>query len=76
MPTHKKSPLNNFIQYSSMAFQMGIIVFGSAIGGVKLDEYLINNQYVETDFPIFTVTFTILGVVFSMYLFIRDLLKK
>jgi len=72
----KKPPLNNFIQYSSMAFQMGVIIFGSAIGGVKLDEYTKNHQYIDTEFPVFTLTFTILGVVIAMYFFLKDLINN
>jgi len=71
----KKPPLNNFIQYSSMAFQMGVITFGSAFGGVKLDEYTKSHHYIDAQFPIFTVSFTILGVVIAMYFFLRDLFR-
>lgn len=72
----KKPPLNSFIIYSSMAFQMGIIIFGSAYGGVKLDEYTKAQQYIEADFPVFTLAFTILGVVIAMYLFLKDLFNN
>lgn len=75
MPNPKKSPLNNFIQYSSMSFQMGVIIFGSAFGGVKLDQYLKAHHYIEFEFPIFTVIFTILSVIIAMYFFLKDLLK-
>ena len=72
----KKPPLNNFIQYSSMAFQMGIIIFGSALGGVKLDDYTKSHHYIEFNFPVFTLTFTILGVVIAMYFFIKDIIRN
>ena len=72
----KKPPLNNFIQYSSMAFQMGVIIFGSALGGVKLDDYTKSHQYIEFSFPIFTLSFTILGVVIAMYFFIKDIIRN
>ena len=72
----KKPPLNNFIQYSSMAFQMGVIIFGSALGGVKLDDYTKAHHYIDAEFPVFTLSFTILGVVIAMYFFIKDLIKK
>jgi len=58
-----------------MAFQMGIIIFGSAIGGVKLDEYTKSHHYIDVQFPIFTVSFTLLGVVIAIYFFLRDLFK-
>jgi len=76
MPNPSKRQLNNFIRYSSMAFQMGVIVFGSAFGGVKLDQYLKHHHIVEVAFPIFTFSFTILGVAIAMYFFIKDLFKK
>lgn len=53
-----------------MAFQMGFIVFGGAFGGVKLDEYL------NLQFPIFTLIFSIAGVAIAMYLSLKDLNKK
>jgi hypothetical protein len=59
-----------------MAFQMGVIVFGSAFGGVKLDQYLKNHQIIEIDFPVFTFSFTIIGVAIAMYFFLKDLFNK
>jgi len=76
MSNSKKKPLNNFIVYSSMAFQMGIIILGSAYGGVKLDEYLQGHQYIKTDFPIFTIVFSILGLAAAMYHFIKDVMRN
>ncbi len=76
MPNSKKNPLNNFIIYSSMAFQMGIIILGSAYGGVKLDEYLQAKHFIETDFPIFTVVLSIFGLAAAMYLFLKDLMRN
>jgi len=59
-----------------MAFQMGIIIFGSALGGVKLDDYTKSHHYIEFNFPVFTLTFTILGVVIAMYFFIKDIIRN
>ena len=72
----KKPPLNSFVQYSSMAFQMGVVIFGSAIGGVELDKYTKAHHYIEAEFPVFTLTFTILGVVIAMYFFLKDLIRN
>ena len=72
----KKPPLNNFIQYSSMAFQMGVIIFGSALAGVKLDDFTKTHHYIEFEFPVFTLSFTILGVIIAMYFFIKDLINN
>ncbi len=52
-----------------MAFQMGVIVFAGAYGGVKLDDYL------GLTFNAFTVSFSILSVILAVYLFIKDLMK-
>ena len=69
MSLNKKNPPNNYLKYSSIAFQMAIIIFGSTFGGVKLDEYL------KWNFPIFTLVFSILGVVLAIYFSIRDFIK-
>jgi len=53
-----------------MAFQMGIIVFASAFGGVKLDEYISS-----MDFPLFTITLTIFGVFAAVYISIKDFIN-
>lgn len=70
MQTSKKKPPNSFIKYSSMAFQMGVIILGGAYGGVKLDAYL------QWGFPVFTVVFSISSVAIAMYFSLRDFLKK
>jgi predicted MFS family arabinose efflux permease len=70
MSKPKKNQLSNYAKYSSMAFQMGIIVFGGSYGGVLLDRYL------NWNFPVFTITFSILSVVIAVYFFIKDLIKS
>ncbi len=69
-PNSKKKPLNEYARYSAMGFQMAAIIFISTWGGVKLDEYL------ELKIPVFTLLFSILSVVLSMYYFIRGFIKK
>ncbi|MBN1340911.1 MAG: AtpZ/AtpI family protein [Bacteroidales bacterium] len=51
-----------------MAFQMLIIIGAGAWGGVKTDEWL------NMEFPVFTLLFSLLAVSFSIYYFIKDLL--
>jgi len=63
----KKKQANDFIKYSSMAFQMGIIILGSTYGGVKLDKYL------QWGFPVFTVVFAISSVVIALYQVLKGL---
>jgi len=65
----KKNPLNNYAKYSSIAFQMGLTVFGLTYLGVKLDEYL------KLDFPIFTVILSLVSVAIAMYNSIRDFIN-
>jgi hypothetical protein len=65
----KKKLLNNYAKYSGMAFQMGAIIFGGTYGGVKLDEYL------QWDFPIFTLVFCLVSVFLAVYFPIREFLK-
>lgn len=77
MPTNqpkfssKKKQLNEYARYSAMGFQMAVIIFLSTWGGVKLDEYLGLQKI-----PVFTLLFSILSVVLSMYYFIRGFMKK
>ncbi|MBL0315601.1 MAG: AtpZ/AtpI family protein [Flavobacteriales bacterium] len=53
-----------------MATQMAATIFVGVWGGKKLDEYLKN----ET--PVFTLVFSLLGVVIAMYNVIKDFIKK
>jgi hypothetical protein len=52
-----------------MAFQMGAIIFGGTYGGIKLDEYL------QWDFPVFTLVFCLTSVFLGVYFPIREFLK-
>jgi len=65
-----KSPLPDYARYSSIALQMLVIIAGGIFGGYKFDEYL------NFKFPVFTVVFSFLSVVFAIYYVIKDLIKK
>jgi len=65
-----KKPLNVYARYSAMGFQMAVIIFFSTWGGVKLDAYL------NLKIPVFTLVFSLLSVVLSMYYFISGFKKK
>ncbi|MFC2086289.1 AtpZ/AtpI family protein [Bacteroidota bacterium] len=67
---NKKPPLYNYAKYSGIAFQMAAIILIGVFGGVKLDEYL------DLNFPVFTVILSILSVFFSIYYVIKDLMKN
>ena len=75
MPTNpeksnsKKKQLNDYTRYSAIGIQMAAIIFLSTWGGVKLDAYL------GLKTPIFTLIFSILSVVLSLYFFIRGISK-
>ena len=66
-----KKPLPDYARYSAMAFQMGLIIFASAWGGIELDKYV-----KRIDFPLFTIVFILFGVFAAVYLSIKDLIKK
>ena len=63
-----KKPLNQFIKYSGMSFQMlGPILLGY-YGGGKLDEYFNLTGGLQ-------ITFVLLGVFVGMYLALREFIK-
>ena len=69
-PREPRRRSDQIIKYSSMATQMAVTIFIGVWGGKKLDEYLKN----ET--PVFTLVFSLLGVVIAMYNVIKDFIKK
>ncbi len=60
---------NNFIKYSSLGMQMGIIILVGVFGGFKLDQLL------NIKFPIFTILLSIISVSLAIYYGIKDFLK-
>ncbi len=69
-PTKTKSKLssqNSYARYSGLAFQMIAIILVGVFGGIKLD------GVVKWEFPVFTLVFTLLAVVMSMYYAVKDL---
>jgi F0F1-type ATP synthase assembly protein I len=67
---HKKKVLEGYARYTSIAFQMIAIILLGVFGGIKLDEWL------TWKFPVFTVVFSIVAVMLSIYSVVSDLLKK
>lgn len=65
----KKEGLNRFIKYSTMGFEMAIIIGLGTWAGVALDEYFGN----ET--PGFTVGLALFSVLGSLYLFIKRVMN-
>lgn len=66
----KKKSLDNYTRYSSIAFQMLIIILIGVFGGIKLDGWL------KTRVPVFTIVLSILSVVLAIYTVTKDLLKS
>jgi F0F1-type ATP synthase assembly protein I len=66
----KKKLLDNYTRYTSIAFQMLVIILIGVFGGIKLDEWL------NFSLPVFTVIFSVLAVILSIYTVTRDLLKS
>lgn len=65
----KKKSLDNYARYSSIAFQMLVIILAGVFGGVKLDEWL------NMKFPVFTVILSLVSVTLAIYYVTRDLLR-
>lgn len=79
-PNKKKSELTDlsnrkrfqdYGKYAGMALQMGATIAIGVWGGMKLDE-----KFSFTKPPLFTLIFSLLAVIGSMYFVIKDILKK
>ncbi len=66
----KKKSLDSYTRYSSIAFEMLVIILIGVFGGLKLDEWL------KLSVPVFTIIFSMLAVVLSIYTVTRGLLKS
>jgi hypothetical protein len=59
--------LKGYARYSSMGFQMIVIIGGGIWGGYLLD------RWINWKFPVFIVLGAILSVGIAIYYFVRDL---
>ena len=66
----EKKALNAYAKYSSIAFQMLVIILAGVFGGRELD------KWIQLEFPIFTLFFSILAVILAIYYVIKDFLRK
>ncbi len=66
MTQSKKRPLDQFLKFSSIAIQMGVIIGAGAYAGVKLDEHL------EKEFPLFTLILSLVAVFGALYFVIKE----
>jgi ATP synthase protein I len=67
---NRRSALNDYGRYSSLAFQMIAIILAGVYGGIKLD------QVVRWEFPVFTLLLTIIAVFLSIYYAVKDLIRN
>lgn len=65
-----KNKFDDFIRYSSLGFEMMVIIVLGTYGGYKIDEWM-NNE-----FKGFTLGLMIFSVVVSIIYGIRNILKK
>jgi F0F1-type ATP synthase assembly protein I len=61
--------MNNYLKYSSMAIQMGVIIGVFTFIGYKLDRRYKLKQ------PYCTIVFSLLGVGIALYTAMRDFIK-
>ncbi len=64
-----KKQANNYMKYSGMGIQMGIIILLGTLAGKKLDEYFgIESQ-------LLTIVLALLSIFAALYLSLKDLIK-
>lgn len=68
-PNDKKKGLNNFAKYSSISFQMIVVIGVFAFIGHKIDEYR------QAKTPFFTAGLSLVGVGVAMYQVVKQLNK-
>ncbi len=68
-PKRKTEGLNQYLKFSGMGLQLGIIITLFALGGRWLD-----NKY-QTETPYFTAGLALFGVCVGIYLMIKQLPK-
>lgn len=66
----RKNRFDDFIRYSSLGFEMMVIIGAGTFGGYKID------QWMKNDFKGFTLGLMILSVVLAIIYGTRNLIKK
>jgi uncharacterized membrane protein YfcA len=64
-----QKPSTKGANYLGYVFQMGVLVFGGAYGGIKLDKKTGNHN-------IFVILFSLIAITLSMYYIIRKEIPK
>lgn len=65
----KKKLLEGYAKYSTIAFQMIVIILLGVFGGLELD------KLTGWEIPVFTVVLSLLSVVLAIYYVTKDLMK-
>ncbi|MDG2504594.1 MAG: AtpZ/AtpI family protein [Crocinitomicaceae bacterium] len=68
-PPKLRRKANKYVKFSSLGIQMGLIIFVFTKGGLWLDSYF------ETETPWYTVGLSLTGVIGSLSLIIREVIK-
>jgi F0F1-type ATP synthase assembly protein I len=63
-------PLKNYSRYSTIVFQLLIIILAGVFIGHKLDVWLHSKK------PIFLLITSVIAVFLALYITLRDLIKK
>ncbi|MFH0841757.1 MAG: AtpZ/AtpI family protein [Bacteroidota bacterium] len=59
-----------YSKYSAIVIQMGVIIFLTTWGGIKLDKVTGNEK------PVFAIILSLLGVFSAIWVAVKDLIKK
>lgn len=70
MEKDPKKPVNDYIKYSGLGFQMLFTILAGVFAGKKLDHWL------GMKYPAFTLVLTLMGVGIAMYVVIREVSGK
>lgn len=70
LPKKIQQTTNNYLKYTSLAFQMIGVILVFVFAGLFLD------KKIPWKFPLFTITFTLLGVFASIYSSLKEFFKK
>lgn len=65
----QKKSANNYLKYSSLAFQLVVIICAGVFGGILLD------KKINVTFPLFTVSLSIISIILSLYYVVKDFTK-
>jgi F0F1-type ATP synthase assembly protein I len=61
---------SSYAKYSGIVIQMGVIIFLTTWGGIKLD------KIAGLKTPVFTIVLSLLGVFAAIWIAVKDFIKK